>query len=140
MVRNGQEGPVGPKVGAPSYYGDKALPGGDSVPSGCSPRFWTAPTVLVCGNARTLARVTFTSDFASISAVENLLPANDRTNSEAILSVDGHTAYFVSQAGTGTPALYRLPLDTPGSAPAKVADLIGPANARSAQLRLLAAQ
>ncbi|WP_406300972.1 hypothetical protein OG948_59810 (plasmid) [Embleya sp. NBC_00888] len=139
LVRNGQEDTDTPKLG-PSRYGDKNLPGSDRVPDGCSPRFWSGPTVLVCANARALVRVTFAADHGSVTRVESLLPENDRDNSEAVLAADGRTAYFVSRAGSGPPALYRLALDTPNAVPAKVVDLSGPANARSAQLHLLATQ
>ncbi|MEU8135317.1 hypothetical protein [Streptodolium elevatio] len=126
----GEDPEVAGKAGQPGYHNETVLPGSGDVPDGCMPRFWRSDTVHVCATDTRLVQITFSDDFDAVTAVEDLLPANSRTNQGAMLSPDGKSVVFLSGNGTtsSVPALYRLDLDTPNAAPVKICDVNGPSN------------
>ncbi|MFE5327250.1 hypothetical protein ACFRCG_12785 [Embleya sp. NPDC056575] len=138
LVRNGQEETDGPRIGE-RRYAEKALPGAETIPDGCAPRFWPGPNTLVCADRRSLYRVTFADGFASVTNVESLLPpGNERNITEANLAPDAKSILFIAEATSVDSALYDLRLDTPGATPTKITVLPHPANSTGALPTLIA--
>lgn len=125
LVRNGQiPYREGIKLGTDGI-GDTRIPGSADVPHDCVPRFWRSDTVYVCADETQLIQITFAPGLNEVTAVDRLLAENSRQNKSAMLSPDGKSIVFLSVGGapSALPALFRLPLDTPGATPVKICDV-----------------
>ncbi|MYS80287.1 hypothetical protein [Embleya scabrispora] len=80
LVRNGQHINDAVRIGARDILDEERMPGDEKIPTHCSPRFWIDNASFVCADTGALIRVTLAPDRASVVP---LLPANDRTNTDA---------------------------------------------------------
>ncbi|WP_149825779.1 hypothetical protein [Streptomyces tailanensis] len=105
----------------------------DKLGMRCTPAFWRTNTSLVCG----LRQITFTSDYTSVVKDEELVPANDRSNSAPIASPDGKGFAFISESEDRL-GLFRADFTSGGTAqPVKVADLEAPLDGASDHIETL---
>ncbi|MDX3308229.1 hypothetical protein ACWGH3_03950 [Streptomyces sp. NPDC054884] len=99
----------------------------------CTPAFWRTNTSLVCG----LRQITFTADYTSVVKDEELVPANDRSNSAPVPSPDGKGFAFISESEDRL-GLFRADFTSGGTAqPVKIADLETPLDGASNHVETL---
>ncbi|MGW0769263.1 hypothetical protein [Streptomyces sp. NPDC002676] len=120
-----------------SGTGDKALPGGGTVPQ-CTPKFWIDDHSLFCAG-KGFSRVVLSNSLDSVQKVEQLLPDNDRDNRAVAPSPDLKSVVFLSRQGQDVAELYRLDL-TPGAAPKKIGTITPNSPGVQSELRLVAWQ
>lgn len=98
----------------------------------CRPEAWVGDSAIVCNVGPNLTKtpglylglLNVSTYVPQVPA--NILPLNDRRNGDVVVS--GHTAYFLSEAGSGTGpdtavGIYATNLDAPGQPPRQIAPL-----------------
>ncbi|SED15639.1 PD40 domain-containing protein [Streptomyces sp. TLI_105] len=120
-VRLNKVGPGSGGIGAGVYLTEIAPTGLDEDNREmCVPSFWRNATTLVCE----FKQLTFSADYKKLLKTEDLIPENDRINSQPVLSPDGKSFAFLSKGEDGRRSLFRG--DFSGGAPVKITTVDAP--------------